>query len=294
MSMVRNGVVTATALFIMTVTLFLIGLLLFTQGLLEGTLADIKDKVDVNVYFATTAGETDIVALKQRLESLPEVAYVEYTTRDEALERFRERHVNDQLTLQALDELGDNPLGASLAIKAKEPSQYESIATFLGGEPVLGAGGVQIIDRVNYFQNKAVIDRLSKIIDATRAVGLGVVLIFVLVSILIAFNTLRLVIYTSREEISVMRLVGASNMYVRGPFIVAGILYGVLAAIITLLLFVPLTTYVGPYTESWFGNVNLATYYRDHFFFIVFVIFGSGVLLGGISSWLAVQRYLKT
>lgn len=292
-SMVRHFLVTSTALLIMTVTLFIIGSLIFVQGLLKGSLADLKDKVDVNVYFVTTAQEGDILALKTTIEALSEVNYVTYTTREDALLQFRARHENDQLTLQALDELGDNPLGASLAIKAKEPSQYETIAKFLSGDSVTGTPSNPIIDRVNYFQNKAVIDRLSKIISTTETVGLGIVIIFMLASILIAFNTIRLVIYTSKEEINVMRLVGASNMYVQGPFIVTGVLYGLIASIITLVLFYPITLYLGPYTEVWFGSVNLASYYGSHFLSIFFIITMSGMILGALSSWLAVQRYLK-
>lgn len=291
-NMMRNGVVTFSAILIMTVTLFLIGSLVFLSGLMSQTLTQIKDKVDVNVYFVTDANEQDILALKSRIEALSEVSFVKYVSRDEALASFRERHKSDQLILQALDELDDNPLGASLEIKAKEPSQYESIAKFLAN-PALNASGENIIDKVNYAQNKEVINRLTKIINTSERLGVLVILLFILASILIAFNTIRLVIYTSKEEIGVMRLIGASNMYARAPFIVAGILYGLIASIVTLLLLYPMIFYVSNYTSGWFGDINIFAYYMDNFVKILLIIVFSGIFLGAVSSWLAVQKYLK-
>ena len=289
----RNSFVSLASILVMTVTLFVVGSLIFIGATLNAALEQIKDKVDINVYFVTTAPEEEIFSLKQSLESLPEVALVEYVSRDEALERFRKRHENDQLTLQALEELGENPLGANLNIKAKETSQYEGIATFLESESALASGEAPIIDKVNYFQNKVAIDKLTKIIDSSETFGLVVTIILVIASIIITFNTIRLVIYTSKDEIAVMRLVGASNAYIRGPFVFEGVMYGVVAAFITLALFYPLTLWLGPVTEDFFGDINLFTYYVNNFANIFFIIFASGVVLGAVSSYLAVRKYLK-
>ena len=289
----RGGSVSAATVLIMTVTLAIISSLVFLFALLSFTLDTIRDKVDVAAYFVTTASEEDILAVKQKLESLPQVASVSYTSAEEALATFRERHASDELTLQALDELGGNPLDASLEIRAKDPSQYESIASFLQASPALSADGASIIDRVNYTQNKDVIDRLALAIRATRQVGLAVVLIFALASILIAFATIRLAIYSSRDEIAVMRLVGASNAYIQGPFIVAVIITGVIAASIVLLLLWPATLYTGAKTADWFGGFNLASYYLSHFALLFGILMGSGVLLGGVASVLAARKYLK-
>lgn len=292
-SFARSGSVTFATVLIMTVTLAIIGLLIFLSAILTNTLASIKDKVDVNVYFVTSASETDIVSLQRRLSEVPQVERVTYTSREEALQSFRERHAGDELTLQALEELGDNPLGASLAIKAKDPSEYGGIVEFLATTPTTGTDGAPLIDRVNYFQNKVVIDRLTGAIDATERAGAGIVLLFALASIVIAFATVRLAIYTSRDEIGIMRLMGASNMYIRGPFIVAGILAGVLAAVIVLILFYPLAWYVGSTMEAWLGGFSLFNYYVSHFALFFGILAGGGFLLGGIASWFAVRRYLK-
>lgn len=278
----------------MTVTLFVLGSLVFIGATLDASLGQIREKVDVNVYFVTTASEVDILALKGRLEQLPEVADVEYVSRDEALERFRARHENDQLTLQALEELGDNPLGANLNIRAKETSQYEGIAAFLQGETALSATGeLSIIDSVNYFQNKVAIDKLTGIIDAAERFGFIITVVLAIATILITFNTIRLAIYTAREEISVMRLVGASNMYIRGPFVFEGIMYGFAAGIVTLVLFYPFTLWLAPATVGFFGNINIFDYYLNNFVEMFFLIVGSGMVLGAISSYLAVRKYLR-
>jgi len=289
----RNGFVSLASILVMTVTLFVIGALLFLGAIFNSSLQELKDKVDVNVYFVTSAPEESILSLKSSLEALPEVSKVTYITREQALANFQERHKNDQLTLQALEELSENPLGASLSIKAKETSQYEGIATFLQGGSALGTNGAPIIDKVNYFQNKTAIDKLSSIIDSANRVGLAITLILIIASVIITFNTIRLAIYTSRDEINVMRLVGASNMYVRGPFVFAGVLYGVIAALVTLLLFYPLALSLGPTTEKFFGSINIFSYYAENFVRIFIIIFFSGIVLGGVSSFLAVRKYLK-
>ena len=290
----RNGVVSFAAILVMTMTLFVLGSILFVNATLDASLNQIRDKVDINVYFTTTAPENDILALKSSLETLPEVSDVDYVSREQALEQFKLRHENDQLTLQALEELGENPLGANLNIKAKETSQYEGIAEFLESENALSTvDDTPIIDKVNYLQNKTAIDKLSKIIDSSEKFGFVIILILVVASLIITFNTVRLAIYTSKDEISVMKLVGASNSYIRGPFVFEGVMYGIVASLVTLIMFYPLTVWLGPLTENFFSDLNLFDYYVDNFSKIFFIILGSGVLLGALSSYIAVWKYLK-
>ena len=288
-SFIRSGSVSFATVLIMSVTLMIIGFLVFLSAVLSTTLTSIRDKVDVNVYFVTSAAESDVLNLQSEIQAIPEVASVTYTSREAALAQFRERHQDDQLTLRALDELEENPLGASLSIKANDPSQYEGIVAYLESD----ASNPSIIDRVNYFQNKTVIERLTNAINATARAGSIIVFIFALASTVIALATIRLAIYSARDEIAVMRLVGASNMYIRGPFIVAGILSGVFAALISLLLFYPAAWYAGKATAVWLGGFNLFTYYVDNFAMFFLILVGSGIFLGGFASFLAVRRYLK-
>jgi len=291
---IRNGFVSLSAILIMTITLFVVAGLMISGAALNSTLKQLTDKVDVTVYFTTTATEDQIKEIQQSLRALPEVASTVYVTRDEALAQFQARHQNDQLTMQALQELGNNPLGASLEVRAKDTSQYEVIAKYLDSQQKSGSGAGSSIDKVNFSQNKTAIDRLTNIIETSKRVGAIVALILGLSSLLIAFNTIRLAIYTSRDEIGVMNLVGASHWYVRGPFMVAGILYGTISGLIVLVLLYPLTLWLGPGSERFLGSFSVFSYFISAFPLLFLVVMGSGIGLGALSSYLAVRRYLHT
>ncbi len=289
----RNSFVSLASVLIMTVTLSVIGVLLLGSAILNSSLLALKDKVDVNVYFASEAPEEKILSLKKDIEALAEVASVEYITRDQAIADFRARHENDQLIMQSLEELGENPLGAVLNIKAKEISQYESVNKFLEGTNALSPEGSAIIYKVNFNQNKIAIEKLGRIIASARTLGLALVILFSAISIIITFNTIRLVIFNSREEISVMRLVGASTRYIRGPFVVSGIMYGLLSGILTLLLFYPFVLWLSPEVLNFFSGFDLHDYYLSHIIQISIIVVGVGVCLGALSSYMAVRRYLS-
>ncbi len=294
-SFFRNGIVSFSSVVIMTITLFIIISTIIFGGFLKYSLDNVKQKVDINVYFLTTANEPDILIIKKSLEALPEVSSVEYTSRDQALKDFQDKHSGDELTLQAIDELGYNPLGASLNIKAKDPSDYAGIANFLEGNnsELLSNNGSKIIDKINYAQNKVVIDRLTNIINSTNMIGLWLAIIFIIISIVITFNTIRLTIFMAKDEISVMRLVGASNKYVKGPFMVSGILSGLISSFLIIVLFAVGTFWISTYHGNYFIGFDLFGYYMDNFFYIIGVIGGSGIILGGFSSYLAAHKYLR-
>jgi cell division transport system permease protein len=288
----RNAFVSLSAIFVLTITLLVVGGMMLFGQLLNTSLAQIRDKVDINVYMVPSASEDKVMELKSSLESLPDVRQVAYTSKEDALAQFRERHKNDDLTIQALEELGDNPLGASLSIRAKDTSQYESIASFLDQRREAEAPDAPLIDRVNFNQNKDAIDKLTNIIETVQRVSYITMLILVASSVLIAFNTIRLTIYTSREEISVMRLVGASNMYIRGPFVLQGVMYGLVSGVLTLLILYPIVLWLGPRTETFFA-FNIFEYFVTNFGYLFATLVGSGIVLGIISSTLAIARYLR-
>lgn len=288
----RNAYVSLAAISVMTVTLFVVGSILLLSQLLDVSLSNIRDKVDITVYMVTGAAEADVLQLKTSLESQPDVREVIYTSRGQALEDFRTRHGSDELTMQALEELGENPLGASLSIRAEQPSQYANIAEFLLDQQAGEDPQSPFIDRVNFFDNEAAINKLTSIIDAAERASYIAMIVLIIATVLITFNTIRLAIYTTREEISVMRLVGAGNMFIRGPFVLQGVIYGLVAGVITLLFLYPVVLWLGPVTESFF-ELNIFNYYVSDFGRLFLIVVGSGVLLGALSSALAVARYLK-
>lgn len=296
---IRNGFVSLAAVLVMTITLFVLANILISNAAMKSTLQELTNNVDVSVYFAVTATEDQIGEIRTHLEALPEVAEVSYTSREEALAEFRERHKNDQLTIQALDELEENPLGASLGVRAKQTSQYESIAKYLEAQQASGEGAGLAIEKVNFYQNKAAIDRLTNIIDTSQKNGIARMILLVLCSLLIALTTIRLTIYTSRDEIGVMNLVGAGQWYVRGPFMVAGVLYGVVSGVVVLLLLYPILYFypvligLAPTAELLFGSFDSFDYYTAHFLLFFAAIMLTGIILGAVSSFLAIRRYLR-
>lgn len=277
----------------MTVTLTVIGLTIFLNAVLGFSLAQIENKVDVNVYFYPNVSETQIGDVKSMLQQLPEVASVEYVSQEQALADFKLRHSSDALTLQALEELGTNPLGAVLNIRAKEAGQYESIAKTLDDNSSLSRGSNAVIEKINYAQNKEIIDRLTGIMHSVQRLGVAITLFFIIISILITFNTIRLAIYMARDEIANMRMVGAENKYIQGPFMVEGVVYGVISSVITLILFYPITLWLTNNTQTFFGGMSILQYYGDNFLQLFAILVISGVLLGMISAWFAIRKYLR-
>jgi len=288
----RSGLISWAAVLVVTVTLCVITTLILFQTILRFELNQIKDKVDVNIYITSDTPEDKIMLLKSSLEKLPEVAQVFYTNAEDNLQNFRSRHSNDYPTIQALDEIGGNPILATLGVKAKEISQYESIANFLKSDNALVMGSTSIIDHTNYYKNKSVIDKLNAIISGAQKLGFLITLLLIIISIIITYNTIRLTIFISKEEIGVMRLVGASKAQVRGPFMIEGIIYGFIATLITVILFWPAMAWLGANMTDFLG-INMYNYYVSNFFQIFIILLLSGVGLGIISSFLAVRKYLN-
>jgi cell division transport system permease protein len=299
----RNGFLSFAAVVVITLSLSVFGAMIFVSAFGRTLIADVKDKVDINVYFAQSAPEENILALKTEVEALPEVSRVEYISRDQVFEQFKAKWKDNALIMQGLDEIGTNPFSAVLNIKAKNPGQYGSISDFLEHKDTTLEDDTALIEKVNYQQNKLIIDRLGRIIPAIEKAGAITAGILIAVAIIVVFNTIRLIIYTAREEISVMKLVGASNIYVRGPLVVSGVMYGVASGIITLVL-MAVVAYWGDAIILRLAGVQVASdfeivvnvlsrYFVQNFAQIFVLILGAGVILGGLSSYVAARRYLK-
>ncbi|MDO8430704.1 MAG: permease-like cell division protein FtsX [Candidatus Taylorbacteria bacterium] len=297
----RNGFLSFSAVIVITLSLSVFGALIFGSAFSRALIKEVKNKVDINVYFTLGAQESDIFALRKTIEALPEVDKVEYISRDQALTDFKNKWKDNALILQGLEEIGSNPFPAVLNIKAKEPSQYAGIASFLDGKS--NQNGSNIIEKINYNQNKLIIDRLGRIIPAVEKSGSIIAILFVFVAVIIVFNTVRLIIFTARDEISVMKLVGASNLYIRGPFVISGIMYGIFSGILTLIILGAFAFYSDALIMKFAGiqSVNdfsllsnvFSSYFIQNFGQIFAIIMGSGMILGGISSYLSVKRYLR-
>lgn len=299
----RNGFLSFAAIVVITLSLSSLGVLIFGSAFGKALIADVKDKVDINVYFAIKAPEEDMKSLAEEITKLPEVSKVEYISRDEALTRFKDKWQNNALIMQGLEEIGTNPFPAVLNVKAKDPGQYGGIADFLESKNPTDSTGAPIIEKINYQENKLIIERLGRIIPAVEQAGTAVAIVLIIVAIIVVFNTIRLIIFTARDEISVMKLVGASNIYVRGPLVVSGIMYGIVSGLITLIIMAGfaywsdnlLLKFAGVQVANDFALVVnvLSSYFVRNFSQIFIIIMGAGIILGGVSSYIAARRYLK-
>lgn len=284
----RNGLLSvATTIVMMLALVVFAGLMMF--GVVTKTaISALQDKIDISVYFKTNASEDELLKIERAIKALPEVRSVEYLSREKALEIFRARHKDDPTIAKALEELGENPLSATLNIKANDPKDYGVIAAYMENEQF-----APIIEKVTYSQNQLAINRLVRIVDAANFVGLAVIIALALIAVVVTFNTIRLAIYSNRDEIGVMRLVGASNAFIRGPYFVEGVLYGIVSATFALLLIIPIVHIAAPYVGIFIPEMNLLGYFYGN----ILALFGYellfGVILGTISGSIAITRYLK-
>lgn len=299
----RSGFLSLAAIVVLTLCLLSFGAILFADVFGRAMVAEVKDKVDVTVYFNQGAAESDILAFQQNINQLPEVASTTYISTDQALANFQSKWADNSLILQSLNEVGDNPFPAALTIKAKEPSEYAGIADYINNSPAASASGTPIVASVNYAENQVLIDRLGRLIPDVEYAGIAIALVLIIVAVIVTFNTIRLVIYTSRDEIAVMRLVGASNAYTRGPFVVSGVMCGIVSGLLTLLILAAsvfwsgalIARLAGAQAASDLSSVTaiFTGYFVSNFGQIFTIIMVSGIVLGAVSSYLAVRRYLK-
>lgn len=284
----RNGWLSTATVLIMTIALLTWTGIFLTNVVLTSVLGVLSEKVDISVYFNLDAKESDILSMKSKLGELNEVANVEYISTQKALDVFKNRHASDEILIKSISELADNPLEASLNVLAKDSSRYADIVSFINQNQYKN-----LVSKINYTENKIAIDRLSNIIRVLRESGLIASLILAFIAFLVAFNTVRLAIYSSREEITVMKLVGASNWFVRGPFIVEGVAHGIIASLFSFMIIVPGVGFLGPKLSNFLPEINLFNYLSDNFWPILIAQTVLGITLGVFSSLVAIRKYLK-
>ena len=284
----RNGWLSTATIAIMILALVVFeGLIIF--NVLTGTaLQSFQDKIDISVYFKIDSAEDEILKIKKSLEALGEVKRVEYISRDKALEIFRARHQGEETINQALETLETNPLSTSLRIQAYNSKDYAVIDAYLKNESFK-----PLIDKISYSKNSTVIERLNKIIETVKQSGMFLTALFSFVAVLITFNTIRLAIYSNREEIGIMRLVGASNIFIRGPYAVEGVIYGVIAGVLSFVLFAPVIYYINPYVKIFIPEMEIWSYIASNSVKLIGYQIFFGVILGLISSSIAIRKYLR-
>lgn len=284
----RNVGLSIATVFIMVIILSLASSLFLLQKSAQYLVSTLREGVDVSVYLNPGSDEADIMAFKKEIEKMPEVKNVEYVSQKGALEQFTQKHKDDPVVMESLKELDANPLYASLNVQAWQASQYVGIVSFLEKSPAKN-----LINQVDYRQKKPVID---KIFSVTSSINRGVIIFTILlglIAVLVIFNAVHLSIRSAKDEIEIMRLVGASDWFIRGPFMIQGAVAGILATLITTVVFAAGVLFLGPKIRMFAPGFDMSQYFFGNLFFILLLQLIVGVGIGVASSLIAIRRYLK-
>jgi cell division transport system permease protein len=286
----RNKGLSLAAVFVLIVVILLAtGVFLF-QGMSNYLITQIQDKIDIIAYFKEDVAAEDILSVKdQILATSPNIKDIRYVSKEDALKIFTEKHKDNIVLLQALNEVGSNPFSPSLNIKTNgTPAEYENISNILQTSDF-----AKLIDSVDFSQKKDTIEKVYSITSNINKYGLAIALLFIFVAILIVFNTIKLAVDTSKDEINTMRMVGSPDWFVRGPFIIQGIFYGLTAFIISFLISVILFYFLSSKIEIVLAGFNSFNYFLNNIWTLILMQFAFGIVLGSFTSWLAVRKYLK-
>jgi cell division transport system permease protein len=287
----RNLWLSTAATAVMTITLTIVIVSFISNSALTSTIQSVTDKIDISVYLKDGISDADRQDFQKALESNPNVASIDYRSKEQVLADEKLKHKNDPDYLKGL-EIAGNPLPASFRIKAKDPKQIQGIVDI-----TLQPKYKSLLDpdRQSTYQdsNKTTIDRIVRISNFFKTTGLVASIIFVIISTLIIFNTIRMAIFTRREEIEIMKLVGATKWFIRGPFIFEAALYGIIAAVIAVVMSYALLLGGASKLGSYINVASTITFFQHYPLLVIMGELVIGIFIGAFSSLLAMSRYLK-
>ena len=289
-SFVRNFWLSLVTITIITLSLLSISALGAVTVASNEALSNLQDKIDISVYLKPKLTEGQIYALRGELEALDGVKQVTYVSADEALAKFRAKYENNEQIGEALILLGVNPLGASLVVKAQSEDGYQQILNRLEEGDY-----DDIIQEARFDDYRQVIAGIADLTANVKTVGVWISGLFLLIALMVVFNTMRINIYTHRQEIEIERLVGATNWFIRGPFWVESILYALVATLITAIIFYASLSWVQPYIVGLFNgsSFNLVEYFTSSWFTFFGTQFITAALLNMAAAGIAMRRYLR-
>jgi cell division transport system permease protein len=285
----RNIWLSVVTVTILILALFSINSLFTAQVISQNAIEAVKSKVDINLYLENNADEDKILELKTQVEKMPEVKEVRYVSQQEALISFRQQNEENPEIIQALRELGKNPLSPSLIIL---PENADNTDTLIAN---LKAYQSDIIESRDFNDNAVILEKINNITDSVNQVGMIIIAIFILTSLLVVYNSIRVAIYTHRREINIMRLVGASTNFIYMPFIASALIYSLVSVIVIIAIFYPFLSLLQPYLEVFFMgyNVDILSYFTTHFWSIFGIEFLIVAIINILASLIAVKRYAK-
>ncbi len=283
----RNLNLSIATVLILVITSSLVGGLVLTKVVVDFLVEEAKNKADISIYLKNTSSPDQAFELKEELSSVEGVKEITVKSKEEALEEFKEKHRDDEVLMESLAELGNNPFLASLSVKAARVEELEGVAELLSGEKYEG-----VIEKVDYHERKSIIQKIFDLTNFIKRAGLVLAVVFVSVSVLISFNTIRLAIRSASEEISIMRLVGASNLFISGPFLVQGFLAGLIAFVFSFGLITALSYIITPQIATCFSGFRIFSFFKENMLMVAGFQFASALFLALLPSFLAVRKHL--
>jgi len=290
----RNAWLTIAATAVMTITLLVVFVTLSARNVLVDTVGEIRDKVDMSIYVKNDTSSADVKKIKTGLESLKgSVRKVTYVSPEEARASFAQTNKADSGTLSALNE-ATNEFPGTFRINPVDINKTDELRHFVATNKTLKADLDPNREPSFAGERRSAIENIGRWVGFAEKVGLIASIVFIAISSLIVFNTIRMAIFNRKDEIQMMKLIGADRNFIRGPFVVEAIVYGFIAAIIATGLGIALLYASSEKLLSYGvvvgGTIDFITLY------IGFVLLGMiflGALIGVISSLLATRRYLK-
>jgi cell division transport system permease protein len=286
--LLRNSWLSIACITMLTISLIILGTILIFNNVSNELVGILEEKMDISIYFKREVPEEDILKIRDELIGNEKIAKIEYISQEEALAIFEERSSRNPTIMRALEELGENPLAAFLSIKAKDSAYYSEII-----DEINSSAFKDKLMTVDLAENQRVIERISALSTGIKLGSFLMIIIAALLSILISFNTIRMAIYSLRGEIEIMKLVGASNWFVRGPFLLEGALYGLFASFIAIVILMPMVMWISPKVQSFISEISISSYFWSHFWYIFGIQIIFGMVLGIIAGFWAMNRYLK-
>lgn len=286
---IRNGWLSLASITIMVLTLFTVAVFLILNIVLNAGIKEIQDKMDISVYFKEGVKESQILDIQKDLSTHSEVKSISYVSKNEALEKMRKSFAGNDKILEPLKE--GNPLPASLGIKVYKVEDFDVVANILK-DPKYSKN----IHDVSYKNNEKIIKRLYVATNFIKKAGWVSASVFTFTSLIIIFNTVRMAIFARKEEIGIMQLVGATKWFIKGPFVVEGMVIGVFSALLSGAIILPMIKYISPRIDGYLGtglSGSVTQYVNSHLMSVLFTQIGVGILIGTVSSYIAIRRYLK-
>jgi len=289
----RNAWLTIAATAIMTITLLVVFVSFASRNVLVDTADQVRDKIDMSVYLVTEAKPDDVNKVVDGIKGLSSVTAVNLETPEQARSKFIEDNKTSADTLEAVTQ-ATNKLPWTISIKIKDINDTKQLQSFVESNPLVKANTDPSHPPSFAGDRRATLQTISRAVDFAQKAGIGASIIFVAISTLIIFNTIRMAIFNRREEIQMMKLIGAERSFIRGPFVVEAIVYGFFAAIIASAMGYSLLFFAAPGLLSYGINLqptlDLFTYFAG---FVLLAMILIGALIGIVSSLMATRRYLK-